>query len=124
MHGAAQSEILLEALQEVVTAKKALDQPSAFFCRLLPVCAWTPAEPCRKLVEAAQAAGYPISIKVYPGDHHAFDSDRPVRYVAQRVNANSPTGRGATTGGDRQAWADSINEIDSFFGKNLKQNQK
>jgi len=28
---------------------------------------WTPAEPCRKLVEAAQAAGYPISIKVYRG---------------------------------------------------------
>ena len=63
------------------------------------------------MVEAAQAAGYPISIKVYPGAHHAFDSDRPVRYVAQRVNANSPTWRGATTGGDRQAWPDSINEI-------------
>ena len=85
---------------------------------------WTPAEPCRKLVAAAQAAGYPISIKVYPGAHHAFDSNRPVRYVAQRVNANSSTGRGATTGGDPQAWADSINEIDSFFGKILKQNQK
>jgi dienelactone hydrolase len=64
---------------------------------------WTPAEPCRKLAEAAQAAGYPVTIKVYPEAHHAFDSDRPVRYVGQRVNLNSSTGRGATTGGDPQA---------------------
>ena len=59
----------------------------------------------------------------WPRLHHAFDSDRPVRYVAQRVNPNSPTGRGATTGSDPQAWADSINEVVSFFEKHLKQNQ-
>jgi dienelactone hydrolase len=28
---------------------------------------WTPAEPCRKLTEAAQQAGYPITIKIYSG---------------------------------------------------------
>jgi dienelactone hydrolase len=85
---------------------------------------WTPAEPCEKLAEAAQAAGYPISIRVYPGAHHAFDSDRPVRYVAQRINPNSSTGRGATTGGNPKAWADSINAVVSFFGNHLKQSQK
>jgi dienelactone hydrolase len=85
---------------------------------------WTPAEPCQKLADAAQGAGYPISIKVYPGAHHAFDSDRPVRYVAQRINANSATGRGATTGGDPTAWADSIKEVVSFFEKHLKLNKK
>ena len=85
---------------------------------------WTPAEPCQKLTDAAQAAGYQISIKVYPGAHHAFDSDRPVRYVAQRINLNSATGRGATTGGDPTAWSDSINEVVSFFEKHLKPNQK
>ncbi len=78
---------------------------------------WTPAKPCQKLAETAQAAGYPISIKVYPGAHHAFDSDRPVRYIAARINPNSSNGRGATTGGNPQAWADSINEVVSFFGK-------
>ena len=37
---------------------------------------WTPAEPCRKLTDAAQA-GYPVTIKVYPGAYHSFDSDQP-----------------------------------------------
>lgn len=93
MHGAAQSEILLEALQEVVGKKRRWINPAPFFgIRLLPVYAGRLAEPCRKLVEAAQAAGYSIRIKVYPGAHHAFDSDRPVRYFAQRVNCQFVTG--------------------------------
>lgn len=80
---------------------------------------WTPAEPCRKLTEAAQQAGYPVAIKVYPEAHHSFDNNNPVRYVATRVNANSPSGRGATTGGDPNAWADSIREVTAFFGQQL-----
>lgn len=80
---------------------------------------WTPAEPCRRLADAAQKAGYPVTIKVYPGAYHAFDSDNPPRYVAARVNANSPTGRGATTGGNPEAWADSIREVLAFFARNL-----
>jgi len=81
---------------------------------------WTPAEPCRKLTEAAQQAGYPVTIKVYPGAYHSFDSDRPVRYVATRVNASAPGGRGATTGGDPAAWADSIRGVAAFFGRYLE----
>ena len=81
---------------------------------------WTPAEPCRKLTEAAQRAGYPVTIKIYPGAHHSFDSHNPVRYVEARNNPSSPTGRGATTGGDPAAWADSIREVAAFFGRHLK----
>ena len=81
---------------------------------------WTPAEPCQKLTETAKKAGYPVAIKIYPGAYHSFDSSRPVRYVATRVNANAPTGRGATTGGDPTAWADSIREVVAFFGQYLK----
>jgi dienelactone hydrolase len=80
---------------------------------------WTPAEHCRKLTEAAQRAGYPVAIRVYPGAHHSFDSSNPVRYVPARVNVNSPTGRGATTGGDPAAWADSIREVTAFFDRHL-----
>jgi dienelactone hydrolase len=80
---------------------------------------WTPAEPCQKLAQAARAAGYPMEIKVYPGVHHAFDSSSPVRYLPMRINLNSPTGRGATTGGDPQAWSDSIREVAAFFGRHL-----
>jgi dienelactone hydrolase len=55
---------------------------------------WTPAEPCRRLTEAARQAGYPVTIKIYPGAYHSFDSNYPVRYVATRVNPNAPSGRG------------------------------
>src|SRR6185295_3964011 len=34
---------------------------------------WTPAEPCKRMADAAQAAGQGVSIKVYPGAHHSFD---------------------------------------------------
>jgi dienelactone hydrolase len=81
---------------------------------------WTPAEPCRRLTEAAQKAGYPMRIKIYPGAHHAFDSHNPVRYVAARINANAPRGRGATTGGDPKAWADAIEQVAAFFSETLK----
>jgi dienelactone hydrolase len=80
---------------------------------------WTPAEPCRRLVQAARAAGEPVAIKIYPGAHHSFDSANPVRYVPTRINANSPTGRGATTGGNAEAWADSIREVAAFFERHL-----
>lgn len=80
---------------------------------------WTPAEPCRKLAETATAAGHPVAIKIYPGAHHSFDSGNPVRYVTTRVNPASPTGRGATTGGNAEAWADSVREVAAFFGRHL-----
>ncbi len=81
---------------------------------------WTPAEPCRRMVEVARAAGVPIDIKIYPGAHHSFDNDAPVRYNAQRNNASSPSGRGATTGGDPAAWADARKQVAEFFGAHLK----
>jgi len=80
---------------------------------------WTPAEACRALVDRAQQDGQPVQIKVYPGVHHAFDSARPVRWVAGRVNANAPTGRGATTGGDPDAWSDSIDQVFRFLAVSL-----
>jgi dienelactone hydrolase len=85
---------------------------------------WTLAEPCRKLTEIAQQAGYPVAIKVYPGAHHSFDSNNPVRYVPGRVNPDSPNGRGATTGGDPTAWADSIREVTAFFDQYLRKKEK
>ncbi len=80
---------------------------------------WTPAEPCRRLAAASQQAGYPVEIAVYPGAHHAFDSRAPVRFVAERRNANSPTGRGATTGGNEKAWDDAVTRVERFLGKHL-----
>ena len=80
---------------------------------------WTPAEPCRRLAETARAAGEPVALKIYPGAHHSFDSANPVRYVPTRINPSSPTGRGATTGGNAEAWSDSIREVAAFFDRHL-----
>ena len=81
---------------------------------------WTPAAPCEALVRSTRDGPHPAEIVVYPGARHSFDSDRPVRYVATRVNMNAPGGRGATTGGDPQAWADSIRRVTEFFDRTLR----
>ena len=80
---------------------------------------WTPADECRKLAEAAAGAGHPVALKIHPGAHHSFDSPNPVRYVATRINPSVPGGRGATTGGHPEAWADSIQQVAAFFGRHL-----
>jgi dienelactone hydrolase len=80
---------------------------------------WTPAEPCRKLAAASQEAGQPVELVVYPGARHSFDSQAPVRFIAERLNINSPAGLGATTGGDAKAWADAIARVESFLAAHL-----
>ena len=81
---------------------------------------WTPAAPCVDLARSSRATEHPVEVVVYPGARHSFDSDRPVRYVATRVNINAPGGRGATTGGDPLAWADSIRRVTEFFERTLR----
>jgi dienelactone hydrolase len=81
---------------------------------------WTPAEACRRLVDASRKAGNAIDLVVYPGAHHSFDSDRPVRFVAERNNPASMSGRGATTGGNAEAWADAKARVTAFFARHLK----
>lgn len=81
---------------------------------------WTPAEPCRRLAETAAAAGLPVEIRIYPGAHHSFDSAAPVRFIAERINLNAASGRGATTGGNREAWDDAKICVREFFARYLK----
>jgi dienelactone hydrolase len=83
---------------------------------------WTPAAPCEELVKTAKGNGSPVEIKVYPGAHHGFDSRGPLHYVAERINANAPGGRGATTAGNSEAWADSVRRVETFFARHLKPN--
>jgi dienelactone hydrolase len=85
---------------------------------------WTPAEHCQKLAAAAQAAGYPVELVVYPGAQHSFDSPYRTRFLPERRNINSPTGKGATTGGEPQAWADAIKRVDRFLAAHLRDSAK
>ena len=82
---------------------------------------WTPAAPCQALADRAREAGYPVSLKVYPGAHHSFDSNAPVHYNPLRNNINKAEGKGATTGGDSGAWADAVKQVKAFFGEHLAQ---
>lgn len=81
---------------------------------------WTPAEECWRLVTTSRAAGYPVEIKIYPGAHHSFDSDYPLRFNPERGNPNSLTGKGATTGGHPAAWADAKVQVRDYFARHLK----
>ncbi len=81
---------------------------------------WTPAEPCVRLAEAARAQGFQVEIKVYAGAHHSFDSANRVFFNPNRNNAYSPTGKGATTGGQAEAWEDARRQVRAFFARHLK----
>lgn len=80
---------------------------------------WTPAPPCEQLAARSKEAGFPVEIKVYPGAHHSFDSNRPVNYNPARNNFNAPGGHGATTGGNAEAWADSRLMVRDFLQRTL-----
>jgi dienelactone hydrolase len=80
---------------------------------------WTPAEPCQRLTEMSKAAGFPVEMKVYPGAHHSFDSASSVRFNADRINPNASGGRGATTGGNAEAWADARKTVIEFLARML-----
>jgi dienelactone hydrolase len=82
---------------------------------------WTPAEDCRQMVEVSRKAGFPLDIITYPGAYHSFDSASPVRYDPLRAVISSPSGKGATAGGDSAAWSDAKKQVASFFAKHLKQ---
>jgi dienelactone hydrolase len=82
---------------------------------------WTPAEECRQMVEVSRKDSLPLDIIIYPGAYHSFDSNNPVVYNPNRSAISSPTGKGATTGGNPTAWADSKKQVASFFAKHLKQ---
>ncbi len=81
---------------------------------------WTPAEDCRQMVEVSRKEGFPISIIIYPGAHHSFDSTIRINFNPNRRAISSPTGKGATVGGNPTAWADSKKQVASFFAQHLK----
>ena len=76
---------------------------------------WTPAEPCQRLADVARAQGQPVSIVVYPGAYHSFDTYNPVMRIPE-----ARRGRGATIGGDNGAREDSVKQVEAFFARYLR----
>jgi dienelactone hydrolase len=76
---------------------------------------WTPAAPCQRLAEQARAEDQPVSIVVYPGAYHSFDTYNPVIRIPE-----ARRGRGAWIGGDPTAREDSIKRVEAFFARSLR----
>jgi dienelactone hydrolase len=76
---------------------------------------WTPAAPCQRLADRAREQGQPMSIVVYPGAYHSFDTYNPVMRIPE-----ARQGRGATIGGDAKAREDSIKQVEAFFARYLR----
>ena len=73
---------------------------------------WTPAAPCRAL--ARDAVGVAPELEVYPGAHHGFDSDQPVRLRKDVPNGARP-GQGVHVGGNATAWRASQERLLRFL---------
>jgi dienelactone hydrolase len=80
---------------------------------------WTPAAPCQRLAHWTQQQGQPVSIKIYLGALHSFDSYAPITRVPE-----ARQGRGATIGGNAGAREDSIREVEVFLARYLKDSSR
>jgi dienelactone hydrolase len=75
---------------------------------------WTPAATCKRLV--AQAAGRKPEMESYPGAHHGFDTQLPVRLRTDVPNGVHP-GQGVHVGGDPKALARSHERLERFLAE-------
>lgn len=75
---------------------------------------WTPARFCETLARSSKGAS--IEIDVYEGAHHGFDNPSGVVRSRPEVrNPTSPTGWGATVGGNPEARRKAIERVTGFF---------
>jgi dienelactone hydrolase len=80
---------------------------------------WTPAVPCKQLVENAIARGSPAEIQVYPGAYHDFDwPDMPVHESPQFRTA---AGVDPIQGTDPAARQDAFERVPAFLDRHLTQ---
>ena len=80
---------------------------------------WTPAEPCRALVEGAAARGSPAEMRIYPGAYHDFDWP----HMMLRANEAFRTRAGVVpiTGTNPAARADALERVPAFLGRHLEE---
>jgi dienelactone hydrolase len=80
---------------------------------------WTPATPCKALIEKANAAGKPAEIKLYADAYHGFDvPGSPVRVRHDvRMRASPNLELGVHVGGNDAARAAVVRDVDAFIEK-------
>ena len=83
---------------------------------------WTPAAPCKSLVENAKAAGADVEIHLYPKAYHGFDVPGAEVRIRKdvRMKANPQLADGVHVGGNDEARAAAIKDVDTFIDRVLK----
>lgn len=77
---------------------------------------WTPAAPCKRLMDRLQDGKQAVRYVEYAGSYHAFDSARP---VAERGDVGGTRSGKAMVGGNSAAREASAVEMLRFFGAHL-----
>ena len=82
---------------------------------------WTPAAPCKTLIDSASARGEPASIVLYPGAYHDFDSPglKALRVRTEVPNGTRP-GEGVTVAPNPQAREDATVRVKGLFETHLE----
>lgn len=80
---------------------------------------WTPPASCLALADRIRARqpGVDLTVRVYEGSVHGFDSAGPVRFWKDIPNGKDPTG--VHVGGNPQARTAALAEIDAFLKRTL-----
>ena len=78
---------------------------------------WTPAAPCRQVVDRAVAHGASIDFHAYPGAYHDFDWPGAKR--RELTAYTTRTGVVPITGEDPAAHADAVQRVEAFFSRHL-----
>lgn len=79
---------------------------------------WTPAMPCKELLDGAAARGSRIELQIYPGAYHGFDrANSPIReYPEYRTAA----GVVPIQGTDPAARQDALTRVPAFLARSLQ----
>lgn len=79
---------------------------------------WTQLAPCRAFLDAANARGNPVELKVYPGAYHAFDAPNLARLELPQYTTRD--GRVPVLGTDPAARTDAFPRVLGFLAGQLK----
>jgi dienelactone hydrolase len=84
---------------------------------------WTPAAPCKSLIEKAMAAGSLAEIKLYADTYHGFDVPGSQVRVRRdvRMRASPSVENGVHVGGNDAARAAVVKDVDAFVEKYMTQ---
>jgi dienelactone hydrolase len=81
---------------------------------------WTLASSCQEMAAQYGARATPVDLQVLPGALHGFDDPRAgTLYLGDAMNVNSPSGRGATVGGDPESTKRAAQIVEAFLSAKL-----